>query len=229
MIYRLTTYHVPLTDFGTLRSEREDGAWPILVRRGAVPLGLWRVLLGGRPGDVLELVRFDSLSHWADVTSDGLNDRPSCAPIFEIAMRPASRRHPGGEPQMVNNGSVWALRRFVPQPGQRSRLIELSEDHFWPLTQLDDRQFTLGQFHAHVAERDEILMLTHYASLADWEDTRVYTNMFRVSPTADTRLAAKTAVEERARLIDDVGVRLLWPLSRRVPMRESCIETEGGH
>ena len=227
MIYRLTTYHIPLTDFGTLRNEREDSAWPVLVRRGAVPLGLWRVLLGGRPGDVLELVRFDSLSHWADVTNDGLNDRSSWAPISEIALRPASRRHPGGEPQMVSHGSVWALRRFVPRPDQFSRFTELSEDHFWPLSQHDDRRVTLGQFHAHVAERDEILMLTHYESLAQWEETHAYGNSSCVS-TPDVRLAANTALDERAHLLDDVGVRLLWPLSRRVPMRESCIENESG-
>ncbi|HLH73025.1 MAG TPA: hypothetical protein VKX96_07055 [Chloroflexota bacterium] len=224
MLYRLTTYHVQLTNLEAFRREREDHAWPVLGRRGAVPLGLWRVLMGGRPTDVLEMVRFESLTHWAEVTNAGIDDRPSCPPITEIALRPVSRRHPGGQPQPVAAGSVWALHRFVPQSGQHGRLVELSEDPFWPLAQRDGRQFTLGQFHTHVAEQDAIYVLTYYASLADWEDTRAHTNIFRLTAPTEEQQTAKAAGEERARLLDDAGVCLLWPLSRRVPMRESCVE-----
>src|SRR5436305_674156 len=68
MLYRLSTYHATPANLEAMRSAREDVAWPRLEAAGATPLGLWRVMLGGRPGDVIELVRFDSLVHWEAAT-----------------------------------------------------------------------------------------------------------------------------------------------------------------
>jgi hypothetical protein len=229
MIYRLTTYRVPLTQLAAVRAEREDVAWPRLERAGAMPLALWRVLLGGRPGEVLELVRFDSLVQWAEATDGGLGDRGDLLPEQEIALQPASRRHPGGAPVRVGAGSVWALRRMVPQAGMTGRVVELTEEQLWPgfwsASQAEERLFTVGILHAHVAERHELYMLTHYAALADWETTR---DTARLAQTGAAGQQSQAALQERRGLLADNGVRLLGPLSRRAPTRATCTEQGGG-
>jgi hypothetical protein len=228
MLYRLTTYHTTPDRFEALRGAREDRAWPRLREAGAVPLGLWRVLLGGRPGDVLELARFDSLAHWQAVTDGGVRDWSETLPEQELALRPLSRRHPGGEPAPTPGGGVWALRRMVPEAGAETRIARLSEEHVWPgfwaERQEAERTFTLGMFTAHVAETAELLMLTYYATLSEWEDTRARD---RLAQSSEAGKRAAEALRERATLIKAGGVRLLWPLSRVAPTRASCV-VDGG-
>jgi hypothetical protein len=231
VIYVLREYRLSVADLEPLRAAREDAAWPRLEQAGAVPLGLFRVLLGGRPGDALELIRFDDLTHWARATGGGRQvSEDGWAPVREIGLRPASRRHPGGAPApVVDRAAVWALRRWRPQPGALARVVELSEDRLWPNMQDDDELvFTLGMLHAHAAEPDELLMLTHYATLGDWERTRP--GVRYTVPGGGTRAWVEIVeiVREREALIEEHGVRLLAPLSRRGPTRETCTEQGGG-
>lgn len=229
MIYQLTTYHVPPAQMEALRAEREESAWPRLAQAGAVPLALWRVLLGGRPDEVLELVRFDSLVHWQEATRAGLDDLGATLPATTIALQPLSRRHPGGEPVPVTAENVWALRRMLPKSGTAGRVVALTEDHLWPGfwadSQAEERLFTLGIMNAHVAERHELYMITYYATLGDWEGTRDGAGL---AQTGESGREAREAIVQRQGMLDEGGVRFLGALSRRGPKRPTCTEVGGG-
>ncbi|MFN8522794.1 MAG: hypothetical protein U0821_06760 [Chloroflexota bacterium] len=223
MIYILNTYD---DDAQRLRVSREELAWPRLRAEGAVPLCLWRIILGDRPGRVLELLRFDSLAHWAQVTQQDTDPPESATLVHSVGLKPASRRHPGGQPQPVRAGSVWALRWMQTAPNQMERMVAISEDVFWAKTQTNERQTTLGMLFAHAADRREIMMLTHYDSLAYWESTREGR-----APAARSEVDAeesRAALRDRNDLVVAQGVRLLLPISSIGPYQETITHEGGG-
>jgi hypothetical protein len=224
-VYYILTEFAP-SNVDLIRYEREDVVWPRLREAGAVPLALWRVIAGGPPDQVLELVRYDSLTHWSDTTGQFTSHRGGTRPSLVSALKPASRRHPGGEPVEARPENLWALRWMRCLPTQYPRMVEISEDTFWASTQHTDRQVTLGMMLAIGAQHRDIMMLTRYESITDWESTRE--GRAPAARSEEERQRAQKALHDRNLLVADQGVRLLAPISRIGPDRSTIIEVGGG-
>ena len=222
MIFTLRSFHVERKDHAEFVNLSEQQVWPDLEQRGARPLGLWSVVLGG-PERILAMTRYDSLAHWQETRGwEGLSDASSeraalVRDINVIALRLLTRRHPTKDDTSDNPG-IYTVRTFEVRDNDVDRLVYLSEQRWWHWAERGLRHMPLGQWISIIAPEKRIYMMTRYDDMAHWEQTR------DASPEpADPELKGiwadgYAAVRERSRMCLSTNVEILRPISGRRPI-----------
>jgi hypothetical protein len=223
-MYTLGTFQVEHQDHGEFVRLSEEEVWPTLESRGARSLGLWAVVMGG-PGRFLEMTRYDSLAHWQETQNwDPLgasrgssSDRMRVAKDTElVALSPLTRLQPEGDAPETEPG-VYTLRRFDVERENIKRLVELSEEGWWPWVREGQGIRPVGQWLSIVSPETRIYMVSRYDDLAHWEATRGPGPEPSDPAMREVWERGRTALRERAALIRQTDVRVLRPISSRRP------------
>ncbi len=133
-----------------------------------------------------------------------------------IALSPLTRRRPGGNAPEAEPG-IYALRKFDVQRKNIKRLVELSEDGWWPWVEKGQGFRPVGQWLSIIAPETRIYMICRYNDLAHWERTR------GLDPEpSDPEMRAIwekgwTALRERTAIVRKTNVSILRPISSRRP------------
>ena len=222
MIFTLRTFHVERKDHAEFVNISEERIWPDLEKKGAGPIGLWSVVLGG-PERILAMTRYDSLAQWQETRSW---ERPSDASSGRaalvkdtnvIALRLLTRRHPTKDDTSDKPG-IYTVRTFEVRDNDVDRLVYLSEERWWHWAEKGLRHMPLGQWISIIAPEKRIYMMTRYDDMAHWEQTR------DASPEpSDPELKriwadGYAAVRERSRMCLSTSVKILRPISGRRPI-----------
>lgn len=222
MIFTLRTFHVDRKDHAEFADISEERIWPDLEKRGARPIGLWSVVLGG-PERILVMTRYDSLAHWQATRGWDRSSRASSAraalvgDTSVIALRLLTRRHPTKDDTSDNPG-IYTIRTFEVRDNDVDRLVHLSEERWWHWAETGLRHMPLGQWLSIIAPEKRIYMMTRYDDMAHWEQTR------DASPEpSDPELKriwadGYAAVRERSRMCLSTDVKILRPISARRPI-----------
>ena len=222
MIFTLESFQVERQDQAEFVNISEGRIWPDLEKKGARPIGLWSVVLGG-PERILAMTRYDSLAQWQATRSW---ERPSHASsgldalvkdTNVIALRLLTRRYPTKDDTSDNPG-IYTVRTFEVRDNDVDRLVYLSEERWWHWAETGLRHMPLGQWISIIAPERRIYMMTRYDDMAHWEQTR------DASPEpSDPELKriwadGYAAVRERSRMCLSTNVKILRPISSRRPI-----------
>ena len=222
MIFTLRTFHVERKDHAEFVNISEQRIWPDLEKKGARPIGLWSVVLGG-PERILAMTRYDSLAQWQETRSwERLSVASSgrAALVKDtnvIALRLLTRRYPTKDDTSDNPG-IYTVRTFEVRDNDVDRLVYLSEERWWHWAETGLRHMPLGQWISIIAPKRRIYMMTRYDDMAHWEQTR------DASPEpSDPELKriwadGYAAVRERSRMCLSTNVKILRPISGRRPI-----------
>ena len=222
MIFTLRTLQVDRKDHAEFVNISEQRIWPDLEKKGARPIGLWTVVLGG-PERILAMTRYDSLAHWQETRgwetlSGGSSGRGALIKDTSVvALRLLTRRHPTKDDASDNPG-IYTIRTFEVRDNDVDRLVHLSEERWWHWAETGLRHMPLGQWISIIAPEKRIYMMTRYDDMAHWEQTR------DASPEpADPELKriwadGYAAVRERSRMSLSTNVMILKPIGGRRPI-----------
>ena len=222
MIFTLESFHVERKDHAEFVNISEQRIWPDLEKKGARPIGLWSVVLGG-PERILAMTRYDSLAQWQETRSWERHSHASSgrAALVKdtnvIALRLLTRRYPTKDDTSDNPG-IYTVRTFEVRDNDVDRLVYLSEERWWHWAETGLRHMPLGQWISIIAPERRIYMMTRYDDMAHWEQTR------DASPEpSDPELKriwadGYAAVRERSRMCLSTNVKILTPISGRRPI-----------
>lgn len=224
MIYTMRTFQVKPENRDEFVRLSEEKLWPALEEQGARALGLWQRVAGGAER-VLQMTRYDSLARWQEIhhgdergiLQETLSERLKFVDDTDmIALSPLTRRQPEGNAPESEPG-IYALRRFDVDRADIRRLVELSEEGWWPWVTKGQGIRPLGQWLSIVAPEMRIYMLARYNDLAHWEATR------GPGPEpADPEMYAlwnkgRAELRERTEMTRQTDVCILRPISQRRP------------
>jgi hypothetical protein len=224
MIYTLQTFQIRSESRDAFVKLSEEAVWPALEQQGARALGLWQRIAGGTDR-LLQMTRYDSLARWQeiqhgnenDILKEGLAERNKFVnDSDQIVLRPLTRRQPEGDAPESEPG-IYAMRRFDVERGKIRRLVELSEDGWWPWVIKGQGLRPLGQWLSIVAPETRVYMIARYDDLAHWEATR------GPGPEpSDPEMHAlwdrgRNELRERTEMTRKTDVCILRPISRRRP------------
>ena len=222
MIFTLESFQVERQDQAEFVNISEGRIWPDLEKKGARPIGLWSVVLGG-PERILAMTRYDSLAQWQETRnwerpSDASSGRDALVKDTNvIALRLLTRRYPTKDDTSDNPG-IYTVRTFDVRDNDVDRLVYLSEERWWHWAETGLRHMPLGQWISIIAPERRIYMMTRYDDMAHWEQTR------DASPEpSDPELKRMwadgyAAVRERSRMCLSTNVKILRPISGRRPI-----------
>ena len=222
MIFTLRSFQVERKDQAEFVNISEQRIWPDLEKKGARPIGLWSVVLGG-PERILAMTRYDSLAQWQATRnwqrpSDDSSGRDALVKDTNvIALRLLTRRYPTKDDTSDNPG-IYTVRTFEVRDNDVDRLVYLSEERWWHWAETGLRHMPLGQWISIIAPERRIYMMTRYDDMAHWEQTR------DASPEpSDPELKriwadGYAAVRERSRMCLSTNVKILRPISGRRPI-----------
>ena len=225
MIYTIRTLQVEPQNHDEFVRQSEEEIWPTLERQGTRALGLWIVVMGGAER-ILLMTRYDSLAHWQETRNwDASGGKPQSTfsqrtRVVEdtavIAMSPLTRLQPEGDAPESEPG-IYTLRRFEVERGGVRRLVELSEEGWWPWVREGQGIRPIGQWLSIISPETRVYMMSRYNNLAHWEATRGP----GPEPSDPERHAiwekGRTALSERSAMVRQTDVRILRPISRRRP------------
>ncbi|MDE0024098.1 MAG: NIPSNAP family protein [Spirochaetaceae bacterium] len=222
MIFTLRSFQVERKDHAEFADISEQRIWPDLEEKGARPIGLWTVVLGGAER-ILVMTRYDSLAHWQETrgwyrTSGASSARAELVrDTSVIALRLLTRRYPKKD-DTSNNPGIYTIRTFDVRDNDVDRLVHLSEERWWHWAETGLRHMPLGQWISIIAPEKRIYMMTRYDDMAHWEQTR------DASPEpSDPELKriwadGYAAVRERSRMCLSTSVQILRPITGRRPI-----------
>jgi hypothetical protein len=225
MIYTMQTFQIEPKNYDEFVRLSEEEIWPALESQGAQALGLWIRVAGGAER-LLQMTRYDSIAHWQETQhwnqpSDTLQETLSeylqlVNDTDLVVLSPLTRRQPEGDAPESEPG-IYALRRFDVELENIRRLVELSEDGWWPWVTKGQGIRPLGQWLSIVAPEMRIYMLARYNDLAHWEATRGP----GPEPTDPEMYSlwdrGRSQLRERSAMTRQTDVCFLRPISRRRP------------
>ena len=222
MIFTLESFHVERKDHAEFVNISEQRMWPDLEKKGARPIGLWSVVLGG-PERILAMTRYDSLAQWQETRSWQRHSHASSGrdalvkDTKVIALRLLTRRYPTKDDTSDNPG-IYTVRTFEVRDNDVDRLVYLSEERWWHWAETGLRHMPLGQWISIIAPERRIYMITRYDDMAHWEQTR--DAPLEPSDPELKRIWADgyAAVRERSRMCLSTSVKILRPISGRRPI-----------
>ena len=225
MIYTIRTFQVEQQNFGEFVRLSEEKIWPALESQGGRALGLWVVVIGGAERIFL-MTRYDSLAHWQETRNWGASggelqnaaaERARLVQDTDLnALRPLTQRQPEGDAPEVEPG-IYTVRTFDVERANIDRLVDLSENGWWPWVEKDQGIRPVGQWLSIIAPETRIYMMSRYNDLAHWEATR------GPGPEpSDPQMRAiwekgRKALQERTAMLRHTDVKVLRPISRRRP------------
>ena len=225
MIYTLRTFHVDSGNYDAFARLGEEKVWPALESQGARAVGLWvRVVAGSER--LLQMMRYESLAHW-QTTRDWQSDDGAAKEAQAeraglvhdtgmIALSPLTRTQPEGSAPESDPG-IYTMRRFSVARQDVPRLVELSEDGWWPWVTEGQGFRPVGQWLSIVAPETLVYMICRYNDLAHWEATR------GAGPEPeDPKLYAiwnrgRIKLRERSAMTRETDVCVLRPIGSRRP------------
>lgn len=230
MIYTIRTFQVDRENYREFVRLSEEAVWPALEELGARALGLWVTVIGGAERIFL-MTRYESLAHWQETRNwdtgrgaTGGGALQSAAAeraklVLDtdlIALRPMTRTQPEGDAPETEPG-IYTLRRFDVEPGNIRRLVELSEEGWWPWVTKGQGIRPVGQWLSIIAPETRIYMMARYNDMAHWEATRGPGPEPSDPEMRDIWEKGRTALGQRADIIRQTDVRALRPISQRRP------------
>ena len=224
MIYTMRTFHVDRKDYAEFVKISQENIWPKIEKEGAKVIGLWVVVMGG-PERILLLTRYDSLAHWEETRgwskSVLMSPAGGRAALVKdtgmIALSAVSKREPTNF-YTGDNPGIYTMRTFDVRANDVDRLVDLSENYWWLWAEPQLRHYPIGQFLSTIApEQNRIYMITRYDDMAHWENTRG-----PVPEPEDPELRkiwadAYRAVRERRQMVLGTQLKVLRPISERLP------------
>ena len=222
MIYTLRNYHVDRKDYDKFVKISEKTIWPKLENQGAKVIGLWEIVMGGSER-LMSLTRYDSLPHWHQTRpwNDSKSAEGKRSALVKdtdmIALRPITEREPSKDYTGSNPG-IYTMRTFDVRENDVDRLVDLSVNHWWHWAEKELRHKPIGQWISTIApEQNRVYMITRYDDMAHWEQTRG-----RLAEPEDPELReiwadAYRAVRERARMVLGTQLKVLRPMTSRLP------------
>ena len=223
MICTLRTFQVEPQNYGEFVRQSEENVWPTLEEHGARALGLWLVVIGGDER-ILLMTRYDSLAHWQEIQNW---DNGKLQNTFSgrinfiqdtalIALSPLTKTQPEGDAPETGLG-IYTLRRFDVERENVRRLVDLSENGWWPFVRKIQDIRPVGQWLSIIAPETRVYMMSRYNDLAHWEATRGPGPEPSDPEMRELWETGRTALRERSALVRQTDVRVLRPISRRRP------------
>lgn len=225
MVFTIDTYQIEPRDHDEFVRRSEEEVWPALESQGARVFGLWLVVMG-RPERILQMTRYDSLAHWQETRSwDSRSATVRSAPsepaglvrdAETIALSPLTRLQPEGDAAETEAG-MYTLRRFDVERENVRRLVELSEEGWWPWVRAGQGIRPVGQWLSIIAPETRIYMISRYNDMAHWEATRGPGPEPSDPGMREIWEKGRTALRERSELVRQTEVRVLRPIGSRRP------------
>jgi hypothetical protein len=223
MIYAIQTFLVQRANQAEFLQFNEAELWPAIEEHGAEPLGLWSVVLGG-PERLFMMTRFDSVGHWLD-SQDWQStywQGQGAAALIEnsdaMIVRPITKTEPGEAPE--EDPGIYTLRTFqIDMKKDLRQFIDLSENKWWPWVRLGEGVRPICQWTTVIAEQPRIYMMSRYNDLSHWEGHQLGSEREILSDPElkDIYEQALVAIRERSEIVLETSVKILRPLSKRLP------------
>ena len=189
MIYTLASYNTGLENESAFAVQRR-AAWPDAP---GFPVALFAGVLGGQHR-VLEFKRFENLQEWQEELRGTETEA--------ISLSPLTRRLP--DTTIADDApGIYTMRTFGVARENIQRLVEVSENDWWPWVLQEQGVQPLGQWLSISAPETRVYMMARYDNMAHWEATR----QVGLRPD-DPRLVslwetASACISERASLMRD--------------------------
>lgn len=225
MIHVIETFAVSGRNRAEFVALQEGRCWPALEARGAQPIGLWDVVLGG-PRRLYMMTGYDSVGHWLECRDWGRDAGnadvgDAVAHLVDdsdaIAVRPITEARPGTAPEA--KPGIYTVRTFRIDMKDLQHFIDLSENQWWPWVRQGEGVRPICQWTTVIAEQARILMMTRYDSLAHWEGHQLGNDRRTLDNPALKAIydRALVAIRERSRIVLETSVKILRPLGQRRP------------
>ena len=217
MISTMELYHVAAADHTSFVRLTEDVVWPQLEKSNVYAIGLWRVVLGGADR-LLQMTRYESVGHWLEAR-EGFDPR---ADIIRDAstsiLRPVTQRQPESTAPESEPG-IYTLRTFRIDPGNLARFIDLSENQWWPWVGQGEGVRPICQWKTVIGEDDRVYMMSRYDDLSHWAGHQAGNERKTLANPELKEIyeRALNAIVERQKITRETSVKILEPLSQRLP------------
>ncbi len=223
MIYAIETFQVQRQHHASFLRFAEDALWPALEDQDAMPVGLWSVILGG-PERLFMMTRYNDVGHWLDCQdwqSDFWQGKGPAALIENsdaMVIRPITQSEPDVAPEA--EPGIYTVRTFrINMRKDLRKFIDLSENKWWPWIRLGEGVRPICQWATVIAEAPRIHMMTRYNDLSHWEGHQLG-NQRQDEPDPELKEIydqAVVAIRERSQIVEETSVKILKPLSKRLP------------
>lgn len=213
MIVTMRTWQVDRDAYAEFARISEEEYWPVFDGLQGRALGVWATRVGG-PERLLLMTRYDSLEHWLGTRAWG----PASDRLAElsarrdrlirdtdlVAMRPLSRRQPTADAPEPAPG-LYTLETFRVHPDALEPFRALTEDDWAPWAEGRGGVRLVGLWRSWIGPQHRVYALTRADDATAWDDAR----------EAGSRPGRPLA--ERGAMSEALDVRLLFPMTRRMP------------
>ena len=170
------------------------------------------------------MTRFNDVGHWLD-SQDWQSDYwqgEGTAALIEnsdaMVIRPITESEPDIAPE--SEPGVYTLRTFqIDMKKDLRKFIDLSENKWWPWVRLGEGVRPICQWVTVIADSPRIYMMSRYNDLSHWEGHQLGNERQVLSDPELKEIyeQALVAIKQRSEIVKETSVRILKPLSQRLP------------